>query len=73
MELLGSEFQVGGETKRTEAGAGACGSTLRRDTAETAISSPEASGTRTGRSLSSFAGAFAVTSSGSIIHNGGVT
>ena len=67
----GNEFQAAG---RDEDGsrAGASGSS-RRDAAGTAISSPEASGTRTEGSSLSFAGAFAVTSPGSIVRNGGVT
>ena len=56
----GSGFQADGTMRRTGASAGACGSASRRDAAGTAMSSPEASGTRTTRSSLSFAGAFAV-------------
>ena len=58
----GSAFPAAGTTTRTGAGAGACGSALRTEAAGTAISLPEASGTRTEPSSSSFAGDFVVIS-----------
>jgi hypothetical protein len=61
--ICGSESQVGGMTRRMGAGLAACASVWRRDAAEIATSSPEASGTRIELSWLSSADAFAVTSS----------
>jgi hypothetical protein len=70
----GSGSQAGGMTRRAGAGVAACVNALQRDAAAaTAISSPEASGTRTELSSFSFADAFALTSLCCIIQNGGVT
>ena len=69
----GSGSRADGTMTRTGACAAACVIASRRDATGAAMSSPEASGTRTTRLPLSFAGGFAVTSLGSIFQNGGVT